>query len=465
METGKFPRPAFLGPAAPGLYSFCPIQWVFMSLQFRVLGSIAVLLVLALLGGGTLLLLHAKSVAQLEVHTAFRGAERSIRDTLQGNVEHTVTLRQVVASFEGQRHVRAALVNETGRVIVQSQLGRQKDPAPRWFEDLMTPPPLASRIPINLPGFPCVVVLTSDPHNEIAEVWNNARNAFLTMLLFCAATMALVSVAFAYAFGFLRRFQAGLKDVAQGNYDVRLDTKGAPELAALAQGFNHMTERLAAYSDSNQRLERQIQNVQEEERAGIARDLHDEVGPYLFAIQVDANAVAKSADPRTRALGGTIRDAVLHIQRHVSDILRQLRPANDLEFGLQAAIADLVLFWSRRYPAIRFDSAIAPGPALDRRSEEAVFRLVQESLSNAVRHGKPQAIRIAVTEEANDVAVCVEDDGGGLKQSSAGLGSMGLAGMENRVRALNGRFSIENFEGKGVRVRALLPGSRALEEA
>ena len=350
-------------------------------------------------------------------------------------------------------------------MIVQSQLGRQKDPAPRWFEDLMTPPPLASRIPINLPGFPCVVVLTSDPHNEIAEVWNNARNAFLTMLLFCAATMALVSMAFAYAFGFLRRFQAGLKDVAQGNYDVRLDTNGAPELAALAQGFNHMTERLAAYSDSNQRLERQIQNVQEEERAGIARDLHDEVGPYLFAIQVDANAVAKSADPRTRALGGTIRDAVLHIQRHVSDILRQLRPANDLEFGLQAAIADLVLFWSRRYPAIRFDSAIAPGPALDRRSEEAVFRIVQESLSNAVRHGKPQAIRIAVTEEANDVAVCVEDDGGGLKQSSAGLGSMGLAGMENRVRALNGRFSIENLEGKGVRVRALLPGSRALEEA
>lgn len=436
-----------------------------MSLQVRVLGSIAVLLVLALLGGGTLLLLHAKSVAQLEVHTAFRGAERSIRDTLQGNVEHTVTLRQVVASFEGQRHVRAALVNEAGKVIVQSQLGHQKAPAPRWFESLLTPPPLASRIPINLPGYPCVVMLTSDPRNEIAEIWNNARNAFLTMLLFCVATMVLVSAAFAYAFGFLRRFQAGLKDVAQGNYDVRLDTKGAPELAALAQGFNHMTERLAAYSDSNQRLERQIQNVQEEERAGIARDLHDEVGPYLFAIQVDANAAAKSADPRTRELGGTIRDAVLHIQRHVSDILRQLRPANDLEFGLQAALGDLVLFWSRRYPAIRFDSAISPGLALDRRREEAVLRIVQESLSNAVRHGKPQSIRIVVAAEANGVAVCVEDDGGGLKQSGAGLGSMGLASMESRARALNGRFAIENREGQGVRVRAFLPGLRVLEGA
>ncbi|HKY17513.1 MAG TPA: histidine kinase [Rhizomicrobium sp.] len=436
-----------------------------MPLQFRVLGSIAVLLVLALFCGGALLVLQARSVAELEVHTAFRGAERSIRDTLQGNVEHTVTLRQVVASFEGQRHVRAALVNEKGKVIVQSRIARLKNPAPAWFERLMTPLPLMSRIPLNLPGYPCVVVLTSDPLSEIAEVWNNARNAFLTMLVFCGATMAVVSLAFAYAFGFLRRFQAGLLEVAQGRYSARLDTKGAPELAALARGFNHMAERLEAFSDSNRRLERQIQSIQEEERAGIARDLHDEVGTYLFAIQVDANTAAKSADPQTRELGVMIRDAVLHAQQYVRDILRQLRPANDLEFGLEAAIADLILFWSRRYPAIRFERAIAPGLTLDRRSEEALYRIVQESLSNAVRHGAPQTIRIAIADEADGVAVCVEDDGGGLKQSGRGLGAMGLAGMEDRVRALNGRFTMENLPGRGVRVHAHLPKLRELEDA
>ncbi|MEY4966476.1 MAG: hypothetical protein RL274_2059 [Pseudomonadota bacterium] len=436
-----------------------------MSLQFRVLGSITALLVLALLCGGAFLLLHARSVAELEVHTAFRGAERSIRDTLQGNVEHTVTLRQVVASFEGQRHVRAALVNEKGKVVVQSQIARLKSPAPRWFERLMTPPPLASRIPINLPQFPCVVVLTSDPRSEIAEVWDNARNAFLTMLAFCVATMAVVSLAFAYAFGFLRRFQAGLRDVAQGRYDVRLYTRGVPELAALAHGFNHMTERLATFSDSNQRLQQQIQNVQEEERAGIARDLHDEVGPYLFAIQVDASTAAKSADPQTRELGARVRDAVQHVQRHVRDIMRQLRPANDLEFGLEAAIADLVLFWSRRYPAIRFERAITPGLTLDRRSEEAAYRIVQESLSNAVRHGDPQTIRIVIADEAGGALVCVEDDGGGLKQSDTGLGHMGLAGMEDRVRDLKGQFAVENLPGRGVRVRALLPKLQELADA
>jgi two-component system sensor histidine kinase UhpB len=436
-----------------------------MSFQFRVLGSIALLLLLALLCGGTVLLLHARSVAELEVRTAFRGAERSIRDTLQGNVEHTVTLRQVVASFEGQRHVRAALVNEAGKVIVQSQIGRLANIAPRWFEQIMNPPRLSSRIPINLPGFPCVVVLTSDPRSEISEVWDQARNAFVTMLIFCVATMAVVTFAFTYAFGFLRRFQTGLLDVAQGRYDTRLDTKGAPELAALAHGFNHMTERLAGFSDSNQRLQRQIQTVQEEERADIARDLHDEVGPYLFAIQVDANAIAKSSDPRARELGGAIREAAQHVQRHVKDILRQLRPINDLEFGLEAAISDLILFWSRRYPAIHFERAIAPGTALEPRSEEVAYRIVRESLSNAVRHGNPQTIRIAITQDVNGASVCIEDDGGGLKQSDAGLGHMGLAGMGDRVRALKGQFTVENLEGRGVRVRAFLPKMQEMEDA
>ena len=436
-----------------------------MSFQFRVLGSIALLLILALLCGGTLLLLHARSVAELEVRTAFRGAERSIRDTLQGNVEHTVTLRQVVASFEGQRHVRAALVNEAGKIIVQSQIAPLANVAPGWFEGMMTPQRLSSRIPINLPGFPCVMVLTSDPRSEISEVWDNARNAFVTMLIFCAATMAVVSLAFTYAFGFLRRFQAGLLDVAQGRYDTRLDTKGAPELAALARGFNHMTERLGAFSDSNQRLQQQIQNLQEEERAGIARDLHDEVGPYLFAIQVDANAVAKSTDPHTRELSGAIREAAQHIQRHVKDILRQLRPTNDLEFGLEAAVSDQILFWSRRYPDIHFERAITPGLTLDPRTEEAAYRIVQESLSNAVRHGNPRTIRISITQDTYGALVCVEDDGGGIQKSSAGLGHMGLAGMEDRVRALKGQFTVENLRESGVRVRAFLPKIRKMEEA
>lgn len=438
-----------------------------MSLQWRVLGSIALLLVLTLLCGGTYLVLHARSVVRIEVHTAFHGAERSVRDTIRSNVEHTVTLRQVVASFEGQRHVRAALVNEDGKVIVQSRISPLDAPAPGWFVALTTPPRLAVAIPLNLPKFPCVLQIASDPAIRIAEEWVDARNAFLTMLLFCAATMAIVSAAFSYALRHLRRVQAGLLNVSKGHYHTRLQVSGAPEFTALARGFNHMAHQLESFSDSNRRLERQVAQVQAEERAGMARDLHDEVGSYLFAIQVDASKAMKSADAQMRACGTAIRDAALHIQHHVRDILRQLRPANDLEFGLQAAIADLVAFWSRRYPAIRFEQQVAPALPLDRASEDALYRIVQESISNAVRHGHPSRVRITAAEDAAHVTVCIEDDGGGLAATDSGgmtLGQVGLAGMEERVRALKGEFAIEEA-GDGVRIRAALPRLREKQSA
>ncbi len=439
-----------------------------MSLQFRVLGSIAFLLVLTLLCGGALLSWHARSVVEVEVRTAFLGAENSVRDTLESDVQHTVTLRQVVASFEGQRHVRAALVNEKGKVIVGSEIGRLNDPAPAWFARLMMPPSMSARFNIRLPQYPCVVTLTSDPRSEIADVWNHARDAFLTMILFCGATMVVVSLAVAYALRFFRRFQTGLLTVSDGGYDTRLDTSGPPEFGALAHQFNHMAARLKSFSDSNQRLQQQIQNVQEEERAGIARDLHDEVGPYLFAIQVDAVAVAKSAHPDARALGGAIRDAALHIQQHVKEILRQLRPVSSLDFGLEPALADLVTFWSRRHPDIRFERAVAATPGLDRRGEDAAYRIVQESISNAVRHGNPQTIRISIANDSDQILVSVEDDGGGLRQDASGgmsLGQFGLAGMQERLKALGGRLMVEEIPARGVCVRAFLPKLSELEIA
>ena len=79
--------------------------------------------------------------------------------------------------------------------------------------------------------------------------------------------------------------------------------------------------------------------------------------------------MAKSPDPETRKLGGAIREAALHVQNHVKEILRQLRPVSGLDFGLEPAIADLIAFWSHRHPDIRFERKIARGAGLDRRAK------------------------------------------------------------------------------------------------
>lgn len=428
-----------------------------MSLQLRLIGTITILLVLALVLGATQLSWHARSVVSLEVRTAFDGARQSVRDTLQSDVEHTVTLRQVVASFQGQRHLRAALVNERGKVIAQSQVSNVDNPAPAWFRAAMAPATLTARIPIALPKYPCVVVLTSDPGNEIAEVWAHAWDAFTTMALFCLATWAAMALAIASAARFFRRFQGGLVAIADGDYNARLPTAGSPEFGQLARGFNRMADQLAALSRNNRQLYDQLQNVQEEERAGIARDLHDEVGAYLFALQVDAKAVRDIGTPEAMRLSNAVRESVAHIQDHVKTILRQLRPITHLEFGLEDALRDLVAFWARRRPDIAFQQTFALPAGMDRRQEEAAYRIVQEALSNAMRHGKPTHILVDVHTEGHDLLVAVQDDGGGIDFDAArGPGHSGLSNMRERIQAVGGRLSVHQKDG-GVRISGTLP--------
>lgn len=439
-----------------------------MSLKFRALSSIAALLLLSLLAGAALLFVHAHSLVDLEVRTAFNGAAQSVRDTLRSDVEHTVTLREVVSSFQGQRHVRAALVNESGKVIVQSDIGRLADPAPDWFARLMAPQPLTARIPIALPAYPCVMVLTSDPRSELAEVWGPVRDTFIIMLLFSAAVMALAWLAVGHALRFLDRLQAGLQAISDSRYETRLNAKGPPEFVRLVRGFNHMASQLSGFSRANRQLYAQLQTAQEEERTEIARDLHDEVGPYLFALQVDAKAIGKIETPQAQNLSASVREAVIHIQSHVRNILRQLRPVTQLEFGLEAAIGDLADFWRRRNPQIRFALDIRLSAALGRPQEEAAYRIVQESISNAVRHGRPDLIRVEVKSDAEKLSVMVEDNGGGLQGNSPdsiSLAQAGIAGMRERVLALKGKLDIANVEGNGVRLFAVLPLIREHEPA
>ena len=327
-----------------------------MSLKFRVLGSIAALLILSLLAGAALLSVHAHALVDLEVRTAFNGAAQSVRDTLRSDVEHTVTLREVVSSFQGQRHVRAALVNENGKVIVQSQIGRPG----RSGAGLVRAPDDAPAADRPHSHRPARLSLRGGADQRSQKRDRRSVGTCARRLCHHAAVLRLhhgggVRWRSGAALRFLGRFQTGLQAISDSRYETRLDIKGPPEFARLAQGFNHMASQLSAFSRTNRQLYAQLQTAQEEERAEIARDLHDEVGPYLFALQVDAKAIGKIDAPEASRLGASVREAVIHIQRHVRNILRQLRPVTQLEFGLEAAVGDLAAFWTRRNPQIRLN--------------------------------------------------------------------------------------------------------------
>jgi two-component system sensor histidine kinase UhpB len=373
-------------------------------------------------------------------------------------------------SFNGQRHVRAIAVGPTGRVLIRSRLMTPTVRPPAWFRGLIGVRPLVDRIalPPSVAPLGAAVVLQTDPTNEISEVWRQTGDAFGVMLMFSVSACLAIYLIVGQAVRRLGAFGGALQAMSEGRYETTLAERGAPEFVTLARGFNRMAGRIREFERKNRELHEQILTLQQEERAEIARDLHDEVGPYLFAITVDAGDIPRllkqpDAGGEIAERAGSIREAAAHIQKHVRAILRQLRPTDALDFGLRAAIGGLVAFWQRRRPNIAFTVEMAvDGEEIDRRIEDVTYRLVQEAISNAVRHGSPRAIAIGVKLQAGeDLCVTVADDGSGLTLGSApkgsGLAGMGLAGMAERVRALNGHFEIGDAPEGGVRAIALLP--------
>jgi two-component system sensor histidine kinase UhpB len=211
----------------------------------------------------------------------------------------------------------------------------------------------------------------------------------------------------------------------------------------------------------NDRLNEQLASVQEEERADIARELHDEIGPFLFAVSLDAAAMHQiSKEDSTTQIAPRIeamRDAIAHMQKHLKSILVRLRPPVFLDFGLAHAVDNIVAFWKERRPDIVFDVEV-PEQSFGEILDDCIYRIIREGLSNALRHGQPTSIVIiARTEAKNTLTVQVIDDGHGIMPPGPFV-RFGIAGMQERAASLSGALIVENrVDGKGVIVRAQFP--------
>jgi hypothetical protein len=219
--------------------------------------------------------------------------------------------------------------------------------------------------------------------------------------------------------------------------------------------------------EQNRELTALIQSRLEAERRALARELHDELAQCVTAIKTIGTAVAGragEANPDIRDNANTIVSVASHIYDIVHGIIRRLRPSGLDHLGLAETLRDAVSGWSKRYPRVRWELALAG--ELDGLGEAlniTIYRIVQEALTNVVRHAEARCARISVErgragriEDA--VVVCVRDDGRGLPETGAERsGSFGVAGMRERVQSFGGSFAIKGAPGEGVELRAVLP--------
>jgi signal transduction histidine kinase len=216
---------------------------------------------------------------------------------------------------------------------------------------------------------------------------------------------------------------------------------------------------------ANQKLKEYAQQVEKlaaaQERTRLARDLHDSVSQTIFSMTLTAQAasILLESDPkRVAAQLEHLQALAKNAMAEMRALIQQLRPEAPGRDGLAASLRHHVEERKLR-DGLAVELNIRGERRLPIRIEEGLFRVVQESLNNVVKHAKVNTARVTLDLEQNPIEVCIEDHGAGFDPApgQTEIGHLGLAGMVERVQALGGRLEIESKPGAGtcIRVRDL----------
>jgi signal transduction histidine kinase len=264
----------------------------------------------------------------------------------------------------------------------------------------------------------------------------------------------------------IHRLVEAAHGIGQGNFEVRAAAICDDEIGHLAAAFNDMAQRLAEYRRQVQetdrdrrRLIQRIVDSQEEERKHIARELHDQVGQSLMAlllwVQSDSR-FRQSPASFCPQLEGKIRELADEIHR----LTRGMRPSILDHYGLETALARYLDEISQK-TSLEIDYQ-SNGPAdagrLPDRLEVSVYRVVQEAITNVVRHAKAHRVSVVLLRTRRDVTVLVEDDGCGFDPAAlSGKTRLGLTGMRERATLFGGVCTVDSEPGRGTTIRIKIP--------
>ena len=232
-----------------------------------------------------------------------------------------------------------------------------------------------------------------------------------------------------------------------------------------------LVARASIAVDLSQRVSRdalrRVVEAQELERARLARELHDETGQALTSILLGLRHLDDvAASDEAREATAAIRELVASTLQDVRRLAVELRPSALDDFGLVAALERLAVNVSERSPDLAVDiEAQLGGMRPPPEAETALYRIVQEALTNVVKHAEARRASITLVRKGESAVVVVEDDGRGFEPEAVRDGALGFVGMRERVELVGGRLAVESSPGAGTTLVAEVPVQRPPDDA
>jgi len=460
--------------------------WRRLSVRAQLLTTILLIDLIAALAACSVIIFQTRASVQIEVASSMKLADLLVQESIQmqQDVSAEVVLSNLPLQLRFLRHVRISVHDLDGNVITQRSLSEgaegartdDRGAAPAWFAALMATPAERHQFPVDVKGRRIgTVVVTGEPTDEIAEAWDHTAALGAIAIVLNAAGIALLYLLFGRVLEPIARLSDGLADLERRNYEVRLPPPDALEFAAITARFNALAEALHGLQTENRHLNQRLITVQDDERRTIALDLHDEVGPSLFGLKaMVSSALAAAGDNSDGKLNARMREMLTlieHMQAVNRNLLNRLRPMALGHVPLDDVLSELIRDRQRQHPQLTFSFSgdrlkDSYGDSIDL----TVYRCVQESLTNAMKHAAAKRIDVSVEEIGSDLGsdlasdlasstsclqVSIRDDGRGIDPNHTP--GHGILGMQERVQALGGQHVLKSEPARGTTVHIVIP--------
>ena len=364
------------------------------------------------------------------------------------------------------------LLDDSGAQIYHSpppvyKAGRD---APDWYSRIVSPAVKTREIPLDRGR----LLVRADPSRAVLDGWDDFAPLLVTIFIGMLVGMWMVYWLVGRALRPIQQVVHGLHDIGNGEYDTRLPGMRGQEAQMMGQAFNAMAQSLqdgmAAREKAqeatralaqNRELTQEIQARIEEVRGQIARELHDELGQQVTAIKSVGMAIAhraKGVDSQIETSARMVMDCADAIYEEVHQLVTKLRPLALDRFGLQDALQDLLEEARSRHPEMQLTLRIeAALEKLEDNLATATYRIMQESLTNALRHAQASSVDMLVSEDKGQLTLEIKDNGQGPSAHWQQSGHFGVIGMSERAQGLGGKLVFEALQPHGARVLAVLP--------
>lgn len=417
----------------------------------------------------------------------FDATRRAVREEIAGaNIVATQLMARIIVGLDvGDDRPMLQFLEQLGRVRAHEIIMRTADhevlyrsppatykagrEAPAWFASRILP-----TAPVHI--FPLTsgseVRIEANASRAILDGWDNLTE----LMVFGGIAFAILNATVFWLVGRAvapwRVIVDGLTRLEQGDLEHRLPELKGHEARMMGASFNRMAAALEEKIASDRKafeaeqrlqqrreLDRVIEQRLDEERRLIARELHDEFAQSVTAIRSFAVVIMNQhpTESRTAEVAGLISTEAARLYDAMHGLIPRLAPLTLDTLGLAETLEGFIKQWQGRHPSIRFSLRHELPAQLGDSITLAIYRVVQEAVINAVRHGNPTQIDVEVVCSDSKARVRVTDDGVGMPADWPRPGHFGLRGLQERMAMLGGTLIVASHEPHGVELTAEIP--------